>query len=217
MATGSASSGARSAREAVLADLKESMDSFGKAGTGTGLLKQQRGFGYDEPPTTNEEEMRPEDRIPDRPENQAARQFLKNAPSKGLWMPMGTEVKVMQCWRCKAFGHRTGDRECPLAQAGNMQLDAERQAREDPMAAFVGQKLIKEEIKYTRVNELQRLMSEIREEQKSKKKKDKKRKKKEKKKEKKKRKKKRKKRRKEGSKGSSSGSDGSSDGSSDSD
>jgi hypothetical protein len=60
---------------------------------------------------------RPEDSIPDLPENERARGFLANAPSKGLWMPLGQEVKVMQCWRCKAnghqnggFGHRTGDR-----------------------------------------------------------------------------------------------------------
>jgi retinitis pigmentosa 9 protein len=72
---------------------------------------------------------RPEDEIPDLPENQAARAFLKNAPSKGLWMPLGKEVKVMQCFRCKAFGHRTGDRECPLAISGNTVLDAERQVR----------------------------------------------------------------------------------------
>lgn len=53
-----------------------------------------------------EEELRPEDSIPDLPENQAARDFLKKAPTKGLFMPLGKEVKVMQCWRCKAYGHR---------------------------------------------------------------------------------------------------------------
>lgn len=30
-------------------------------------------------------------------------------------------------WRCKAYGHRTGDRECPLALQGNVVLDAQRQ------------------------------------------------------------------------------------------
>ncbi|CCI41227.1 unnamed protein product [Albugo candida] len=79
----------------------------------------------------------PEESIPDRLENQSAREFLKNAPSKGLWLPMGIEVKVMQCWRCKAYGHRAGDRECPLSIGGNLILDAERQAREDPMAKYV--------------------------------------------------------------------------------
>lgn len=44
--------------------------------------------------------VQPEEAIPDLPENQAAREFLKSAPSRGLWMPLGREVKVMQCWRC---------------------------------------------------------------------------------------------------------------------
>ncbi len=51
-------------------------------------------------------EPNPEDAIPDLPENQAAREFLKKAPKVGLHMPLGKEVKVMQCWRCKAYGHR---------------------------------------------------------------------------------------------------------------
>ena len=72
-------------------------------------------------------EAPPEDSIPDLPENAAAREFLKNAPTKGLWMPLGKEVKVMQCWRCKAYGHRTGDKECPLSKSGNITLDVERQ------------------------------------------------------------------------------------------
>lgn len=54
----------------------------------------------------SDEEIPPEDCIPDLPENQGARNFLKTAPTKGLYMPLGKEVKVMQCWRCKAYGHR---------------------------------------------------------------------------------------------------------------
>ena len=79
--------------------------------------------------TTDElEELEaPEESIPDLPENAAARNFLKLAPSKGLWMHLGKEVKVMQCWRCKAYGHRTGDKECPLRKTGNLVLDVERQ------------------------------------------------------------------------------------------
>ena len=44
-----------------------------------------------------DEPDRPEDTIPDLPENQRAREFLRTAPSKGLWMPLGQSVKVMQC------------------------------------------------------------------------------------------------------------------------
>mmetsp|Transcript_36412 Transcript_36412/g.58441 ORF Transcript_36412/g.58441 Transcript_36412/m.58441 type:complete len:156 (-) Transcript_36412:355-822(-) len=82
-------------------------------------------------------EVRPEDTIPDRPENQEAREFLKNAPSKGLWLPFGKEVKVMKCWRCKQYGHRTGDRECPMKQSGNMTNEKKRRVMYDPMASMV--------------------------------------------------------------------------------
>ncbi len=52
------------------------------------------------------EEPKPEDSIPDLPENQAVREFLRKAPKVGLHMPLGKEVKVMQCFRCKIYGHR---------------------------------------------------------------------------------------------------------------
>ena len=95
---------------------------------------------------------------------------------------MGVEVKVMQCWRCKAYGHRTGDRECPLSVAGNLVLDAERQAREDPMAKYVASTLSslleekpllisKKEQKEKKKQELEKLLQEIREEEKQKRKK----------------------------------------------
>jgi len=44
-----------------------------------------------------EKDELPEDCIPDLPENKDAREFLAHAPSKGLWMPLGKEVKVMKC------------------------------------------------------------------------------------------------------------------------
>ncbi|GAB5358902.1 hypothetical protein AAMO2058_000498700 [Amorphochlora amoebiformis] len=81
--------------------------------------------------------LRPEDTIPDRPENQEAREFLKNAPSQGLWLPFGKEVKVMKCWRCKQYGHRTGDRECPMKQTGNMVNEKKRRVLYDPMASMM--------------------------------------------------------------------------------
>ena len=107
----------------------------------------------------------PEDAIPDLPENQKAREFLKKAPSKGLFMPLGMQVKVMQCWRCKAYGHRTGDAECPMSKSGNYLLDAQRQAREDPMSRYAAKKMMKNQEKYERVLELMELVDEIREEE----------------------------------------------------
>lgn len=47
-----------------------------------------------------EYEDKPEDCIPAEPGNEEARNFLAHAPTKGLWMPLGKEVKVMQCEYC---------------------------------------------------------------------------------------------------------------------
>lgn len=89
------------------------------------------------PGYVKDEEERPEDCIPDEECNQEARDFLANAPTKGLWMPLGKEVKVMQCWRCKRYGHRTGDKECPLFKSGNAAIEKFREVYEDPMYHFV--------------------------------------------------------------------------------
>uniref|UniRef100_A0A3Q4MKU2 RP9 pre-mRNA splicing factor n=1 Tax=Neolamprologus brichardi TaxID=32507 RepID=A0A3Q4MKU2_NEOBR len=80
---------------------------------------------YEKPPPgfIKEHEEKPEDCIPAEPGNEEARSFLAHAPTKGLWMPLGREVKVMQCWRCKRYGHRTGDRECPFFITGNQKLE----------------------------------------------------------------------------------------------
>lgn len=51
-----------------------------------------------------EHEDKPEDCIPAEPGNEEARNFLAHAPTKGLWMPLGKEVKVMQC---EYIYHRT--------------------------------------------------------------------------------------------------------------
>lgn len=83
-------------------------------------------------PIDEKKRKRPEDAIPDLPENQKAREFLRNAPTKGVWLPLGSEVKVMQCFRCKAYGHRSGDRECPLREQGNILLDSQRQVTSIP-------------------------------------------------------------------------------------
>lgn len=70
---------------------------------GVGFLYDDGGPQQQEKEKEEEEaaRQRPEDSIPDLPGNQAARDFLKKAPTKGLFMPLGKEVKVMQCWRCK--------------------------------------------------------------------------------------------------------------------
>jgi hypothetical protein len=62
------------------------------------------------------------------------REFLRKAPQSGLWMPLGKEVKTMKCWRCGAYGHRTGDRDCPKFLTGSERVENFYKKHEDPMA-----------------------------------------------------------------------------------
>uniref|UniRef100_A0A8D0U1C6 Uncharacterized protein n=1 Tax=Sus scrofa TaxID=9823 RepID=A0A8D0U1C6_PIG len=73
-------------------------------------LKHLESF-YEKPPPglIKEDEAKPEDCIPDVPGNEHAREFLAHAPTKGLWMPLGKEVKVMQYIPCR---NATGDKGC---------------------------------------------------------------------------------------------------------
>ncbi|TSK31454.1 Retinitis pigmentosa 9 protein [Bagarius yarrelli] len=115
---------------------------------------------YEKPPPglIKEEEVKPEDCIPDAPGNEDARDFLAHAPTKGLWMPLGKEVKVMQCWRCKRFGHRTGDRECPFFIKGNQKIEQFRVAHEDPMYDIIREN--KRNEKETRIEQLKQLLQD---------------------------------------------------------
>eukprot|EP01127_Copromyxa_protea_P020835 TRINITY_DN7014_c0_g1_i3.p1 TRINITY_DN7014_c0_g1~~TRINITY_DN7014_c0_g1_i3.p1 ORF type:complete len:148 (-),score=30.57 TRINITY_DN7014_c0_g1_i3:203-646(-) len=91
-------------------------------------------FMYEPPKIIEEREERLEDSIPDLPENQEVREFLRKAPQQGLWMPLGKEVKIMKCWRCGAYGHRTGDRDCPKFLTGSEKGESFYKRHEDPMA-----------------------------------------------------------------------------------
>ncbi|XP_059365716.1 retinitis pigmentosa 9 protein homolog [Carassius carassius] len=115
---------------------------------------------YENPPPgyIKEEDDRPEDCIPDDPGNEDARSFLAHAPTKGLWMPLGKEVKVMQCWRCKRYGHRTGDRECPFFIKGNQKLEQFRVAHEDPMYDIIREN--KRNEKETRIQQLKQMLED---------------------------------------------------------
>ncbi|XP_076609850.1 retinitis pigmentosa 9 protein [Chaetodon auriga] len=115
---------------------------------------------YEKPPPglIKEHEDKPEDCIPAEPGNEEARNFLANAPTKGLWMPLGKEVKVMQCWRCKRYGHRTGDKECPFFIKGNQKLEQFRVAHEDPMYDIIREN--KRNEKETRIQQLQQLLQD---------------------------------------------------------
>ncbi|KAF3707515.1 Retinitis pigmentosa 9 protein Pim-1-associated protein [Channa argus] len=115
---------------------------------------------YEKPPPglVKEHEEKPEDCIPAEPGNEDARKFLAHAPTRGLWMPLGKEVKVMQCWRCKRYGHRTGDRECPFFIKGNQKIEQFRVAHEDPMYDIIREN--KRNEKETRIQQLQQLLQD---------------------------------------------------------
>ncbi|KAM6089168.1 retinitis pigmentosa 9 protein [Chlamydotis macqueenii] len=115
---------------------------------------------YEKPPPglIKENETKPEDCIPDVPGNESAREFLAHAPTKGLWMPLGKEVKVMQCWRCKRYGHRTGDKECPFFIKGNQKLEQFRVAHEDPMYDIIREN--KRHEKEIRIQQLKQLLED---------------------------------------------------------
>ena len=120
----------------------------------------------------------------------------------------------MQCWRCKQYGHRTGDRECPLNESGNLENEAARRMLEDPLASFKGAAKAEEKLakKRKKLEMLQDLLGEVdRDLAEKKKKKQKKDKKKKEKKDKKKKKKEKKKKKKKSSSSSASSSGSDSD------
>ncbi len=67
-------------------------------------------------PAESAKRARPEDSVPDYPQNAVVRDFLKKAPVKAGKVALGEGVVLNQCWRCKLYGHRTGEkkRKCVL-------------------------------------------------------------------------------------------------------
>lgn len=79
----------------------------------------------------------------DRTKEKELNPMLRNAPVEGSYVrnmqgahfkPFNEPVRNIQCTRCGDWGHRFGDRECPLRDFNPHDLD--RQRREDPMAGF---------------------------------------------------------------------------------
>ena len=156
--------------------------------------------------------VRPEDAIPDYPQNRAVREYVKKSAGRAA---LGQTVSTNQCWRCKLHGHATGSRECPYFQVGNIEAEAERQVREDPLMQFAPRSAIDgpSEQKFAKLQELNDLMESVRqaERERQEKKRRKKAKREKKKAKKKKKEKKRKRKRAEASVSSSSSSSSSSD------
>lgn len=66
---------------------------------------------------------------------------LKNAPrlesgASARVKPFGVEIRNVKCARCGAFGHQSGDRECPLKDSITPSEEA-RQRRDDPLTAIM--------------------------------------------------------------------------------
>ncbi|XP_075532336.1 uncharacterized protein LOC142564978 isoform X3 [Dermacentor variabilis] len=82
------------------------------------------------PGLIQEEKENPEDCIPDLPENKHAREFLSKAPTKGLWMPLGKEVKVGGA-KPTDIGQETGSVLCSSVETLQARsLDLIRQLQE---------------------------------------------------------------------------------------
>ena len=106
--------------------------------------------------------VRPEEAVPDFPQHKEIREYLKKAPTKAGHYGL-KEVNTNQCWRCKLFGHRTGSKECPYFEIGNLEAEAERQIREDPMALKVA--VSKNREKEEKLNELSELLRTVEQEE----------------------------------------------------
>eukprot|EP00252_Welwitschia_mirabilis_P005627 TRINITY_DN1612_c0_g1_i1.p1 TRINITY_DN1612_c0_g1~~TRINITY_DN1612_c0_g1_i1.p1 ORF type:complete len:372 (-),score=87.15 TRINITY_DN1612_c0_g1_i1:901-2016(-) len=68
-------------------------------------------------------------------------EVLKNAPrlETGIAVrakPFGVEIRNVKCLRCGAFGHQSGDRECPMKDA-IMPNEESRLKRDDPLTAMM--------------------------------------------------------------------------------
>uniref|UniRef100_A0A8C3KWA2 Uncharacterized protein n=1 Tax=Chrysolophus pictus TaxID=9089 RepID=A0A8C3KWA2_CHRPC len=65
---------------------------------------------------------------------------------------------LSQGWRCKRYGHRTGDKECPFFIKGNQKLEQFRVAHEDPMYDIIRE--TKRHEKEMRIQQLKQLLED---------------------------------------------------------
>lgn len=85
---------------------------------------------------------------------------------QSLWSQVGSWwYTIFKFLSSKHATCRTGDRECPMWESGNLAIESQRRTREDPMAEYAAQKDRDRLEKYERVQQLKLLVEEIRSEE----------------------------------------------------
>ncbi|KAL3860375.1 hypothetical protein ACJMK2_010510 [Sinanodonta woodiana] len=103
-----------------------------------------------------EDVERSEDHIPDLSKNEETQRFLSKKPTKSFSMTAGKELKDMQCWHCKGYGHRRGDKNCPKFKSASIQTTRLKWSYEDPMYRYIEDNKRREKEK--RIQQLQALL-----------------------------------------------------------
>ncbi|XP_009788113.1 uncharacterized zinc finger CCHC domain-containing protein At4g19190 [Nicotiana sylvestris] len=104
------------------------------------------------PPVQEKKKPRPKDVFGRLLPTEEEFEVLKNAPRletgvAGRAKPFGIEIRNVKCVRCGAFGHQSGDRECPLKDA-IMPNEESRIKRDDPLTAILAQTDASEPLKW---------------------------------------------------------------------